>query len=152
MATIPVNFDDAVEPSPLPRGKYEVQITEAKEGVTGENSKNPGRPQLIFTVGFIGTTKEEQNAPTVRQYISLPHPDDEEKSFNFKLLLLKRFLEAFKIKYSNTELDTEALVFESLGKTAVLEVELSDPDANNNVYNRLIIPRIKGEATSAPKR
>lgn len=150
MTHIPVNFDEAIEPQPLSNGRYTWQITAAKEAETGPNSKNPGSPQLVFTHTCIGSSKEEQNAPQVTQFISLPHSTDEAKSANFKALLLKRYLEAFQIPYSSDGIDTDEIIYHAIGKEASLDTNLSEPDANGNVYNRLVIPRLRGEATNAP--
>ena len=37
------------------------------------------------------------------------------------------------------------LAMEMVGATANAEVNLSDPDDNGNVYNRLVVPRIREE-------
>lgn len=142
-----INFDDAVEPQPLPKGKYEVQITAAEEKVTGPNSKNPGSPQVVVTAGFIGPSQEEQNAPTVRHFISLPAEGDEAKTANFKVLLLKRFMAAFGVPVptGSQDLNVEDLCFSLVGRTATLEVSLSEPNDSGDVYNGLIIPRMRDE-------
>ena len=153
MSTISnLNFDEAIEPQPLARGKYPVQITAAEEKVTGPNSKRPGSPQIKVTVGFTGPSQEEQAAPPINQFISLPNEDDEPKSANFKLLLLKRFLVAFNVPFSNGDLDVEALCFDLVGREANLEVTLGEPDDNGNVYNSLVIPRIANEPMSGRGR
>lgn len=139
---IELDFDSVVEPRPLPKGVYPVQILDGEVRETGPNSKNPGRPQLVFNVGFTGPSKEEQAAPTVRHYVSIPHPDDEQKSFDFKLLLLKRFLSVFGLPM-DSQFDPEAVAFSAAGATADLEVDLTEPDDNGNVYNRLVLPRIR---------
>lgn len=137
-----LNFDDVVESKPLPKGRYPVQITAAQVKESGPNSKNPGRPLIEVTVGFTGPSKEEQVAPTVRHYISLPHEDDEQKSYDFKLLMLKRFLVAFNLPLDRS-FDPEATAFAAIGQTADLEVDLTEPDDNGNVYNRLVLPRLR---------
>ena len=137
-----LDFDNAMEPKPLAKGRYPVQITAGEVKETGPNSKHPGRPQLVFTVGFTGPSQEEQLAPTVRHYISLPHPDDEKKSFDFKLLMLKRFLVAFNLPVER-QFDPEQVAFAAIGSEADLEVDLTEPDDNGNVYNRLVMPRIQ---------
>lgn len=146
MSFVELNFEDAVEPQPLPKGRYPTQITAAQVKQTSERSANPGRDQIVVTVGFTGPTKEEQNAPTVNHYISLPHPDDDDKKNNFKVLQFKRFLTAYSIPYESGSMDLEAICFEMIGAQADIEVTLSDPDDNGNVYNRLQMPRIREEA------
>ena len=137
-----LNFDDVVEQKPLPKGRYPTQITAGELKETGERSKNPGRPIMQFTVGFTGPSKEEQAAPVVRHYVALPHEEDEPASYNFKLLLLKRFLVTYNIPFSN-DFDPEETVFAAIGQTAEVEVDLTEPDDNGNVYNRLVLPKLR---------
>ena len=152
MTTLNVNFDEAIEPQPLPKGKYPVQITAAENKVTGPNSKNPGSPMIVVTAGFTGPSPEEQNAPTVRHYVSLPSEQDEPKSAQFKVLLMKRFLHHFGIPYQNGDLDTEQLCFDMVGREAVTEVNLSEPNDTGDVYNGLVIPRIPNEPVTGRGR
>lgn len=145
-----VNFDEAIEPQPLPKGKYPVQITAAEEKASGPNSKNPGSPMIVVTAGFTGPSQEEQNAPTVRHFISLPAEGEEGKSANFKILLLKRFMHAFglQIPQGNTDIDIEQLCFDLVGREANLEVNLGEPNDTGDVYNSFVIPRIPNEPVS----
>ena len=139
---IPMDFDAAQEPQPAPSGDYALQITKAEIKESGPNSKRPGSPQLVVTVGFT----EEPNVPNITQFISLPHEEDDAKSALFKTLLVKRFLAAFKVSHASNGLDLDEIVLELPGHTAVLGVKLDEPDDNGNIYNRLIVPRMKGES------
>jgi hypothetical protein len=71
-----------------------------------------------------------------------------------KGLFLRRFLELFDIPFEGGEFDLDDFI----GATANAELTLSEPDDNGNVYNRLVLPRIKEESTgsrvapSPPKR
>lgn len=141
MTFIPVNFDDAVEPQPVSGGRYNLQVIECKNAVTGEKSKHPGSPQFIVTIGFM----DEPNAPNMTQFLSLPHSEDNQKSANFKVLLLKRFLTLFNIPFDPSGIDTEKMAMDMVGATANAEVTLSEPDDNGNVYNRLVVPRLRNE-------
>lgn len=141
MSFINVNFDDAVESKPAASGVYNLQIVEAKEVQTGPNSKHPGSPQLRITLGFT----DEPNTPNITHFVSLPHEQDEQKSALYKALLLKRFLVHFNIPFDNTGIDTERVCMEAVGASANTEVRLDEPDANGNVYNRLVIPRLRNE-------
>lgn len=142
MTYIPVNFDDAVEAKPAAAGRYNLQITQCEIVKTGEKSKRPGSPQYKVSIGFM----DEENTPNITQFISLPHEEDEKKSSDYKVLLLKRFLELFKVPYDRNGIDTEKLAMEMVGCSAFAEVQLSDPDDNGNVYNRLVVPRLSNEA------
>ena len=145
-----VNFDEAIEPQPLPKGKYPVQITAAEEKASGPNSKNPGSPMIVVTAGFTGTSAEEQNAPTVRHFISLPGDADAPDSAKFKVLLLKRFMHAFglQVPQGNVDIDVDKLCFDLMGREATLEVSLSEPNDTGDVYNGFVIPRIPNEPVS----
>lgn len=140
--SIELDFDNVLESKPLPKGRYDTQIVAAEVKESGPNSKNPGRPMFQFTIGFTGPTKEEQVAPTVRHFVSIPHPDDEPKSADFKLLMLKRFLVAYNIPFSNS-FDPEDVAFNSIGATAQVEVDLTEPNDSGDVYNRIVTPRLR---------
>lgn len=151
MTFIPVNFDDAQEPQPVGAGRYDLQITACEIAKTGPNSKVPGSPQFRVSVAIQG----EDNAPNITQFISLPNENDEAKSANFKVLLLKRWLVLFNVPFDSSGIDTERMSMEMVGATANAEVQLSEPDDSGNVYNRIIVPRIKNEEdtrTGAPRR
>lgn len=141
MTFIPCNFDDAVEPQPVSSGRYNLQITGCEVAKTGPNSKVPGSPQFRVSIGFL----DEPNAPNITQFISLPNEQDEAKSANFKVLLLKRFLTLFRVPFDASGIDTERMAMDMVGATANAEVQLSEPDDNGNVYNRLVVPRIREE-------
>ncbi len=141
MTFIPANFDEAVEPQPVAAGRYNLQITACDVTKTGPNSKVPGSPQFKVSIALM----DEPNAPNITQFISLPNEQDEPKSANFKVLLLKRFLVLFNIPFDPHGIDTEQMAMEMPGATANAEVQLSDPDDNGNVYNRLVVPRIREE-------
>lgn len=136
---INVNFDDAVEPTIAPKGRYTLRITEGKEVVTGPNSKNPGSPMLRFSIGFPNDV-EYQN---FNHFIMLPTEDDDAKQTNNKVLGLKRFLTLFRIPYQNGELDIPQLLMDAVGSEADAEVSQTEPNAEGNVYNGLVVPRIK---------
>ena len=151
MTFIPVDFDNAVEPQAAPPGRYNLQITQCEVAKTGPNSKVPGSPQFRVSIGFT----DEQNVPNITQFISLPNEGDEPDKANFKALLLKRFLTLFKVPFDTKGIDTEKMAMDMVGATANAEVKLDDPDENGNVYNRLVVPRMRNEQEgrgNAPRR
>lgn len=143
MTFIPVNFDDAVEAKPAPTGEYSLQITECKLTETGQNSKRPGSPQFRVSLGFT----DEPNTPNVTHFISLPHEEDEPSAAQYKALLLKRFLTAFSIPFDSNGIDTEKMAMDMVGASARIGVELTEPDDNGNIYNRLKVPRLRSESS-----
>lgn len=162
MAHLNVNFNEVKEQSAVPKGRYELQITGAEEKETGENSKRPGSPMLRFTLGF---TDLSLNAPMISHYVTLPYDGDE--NANFKLLQMKRFLEAFSIPYDEDGIDTEKLCMDALGCIGTVEVGLEfikkkettedgrevyvdDPSAGSR--NTLILPKLPKDGQHPPRR
>lgn len=141
MTFISVNFDEAVEPQVAPAGRYQLQITEAKVTKTGANSKRPDSPQYRVSIGF----PENPEFQNFSHFISLPHEDDDAKSSNFKVLLLKRFLELFQVRYDNNGFDLEGLAMEMTGATANAEVGVSEPNDNGDTFSTLRVPRLRNE-------
>ena len=125
--TIPVDLGGVVEAKPVPAGKYDLTIASVDEGKTQK-----GFPQLKASVGIDG----HDDAPNVTHFVSLPSPGDEKAQA--KALFLKRFLEAFKIPHEGMGFDTDDFP----GAKATLELTLSEPDENGNVYNRIMLPKL----------
>lgn len=126
--SIPVDLGSVVESKPVPAGKYDLTVAGVEEG-----KSQKGMPQLKVSIGING----HDDAPNVSHYVSLPSPGDEKSQA--KALFLKRFLEAFKIPHDGGGFDTDDFP----GATASLELILSEPDDNGNVYNRLNLPRLQ---------
>lgn len=143
MTFIPVNFDEAIEAQPASAGTYNLQITSAEVAKTGPNSKVPGSPQFRVSIGF----PDEANTPNLTQFISLPNEQDDPDKAQFKVLMLKRFLTLFNVPFASDGIDTEKMAMDMVGATARAEVTLTEPDDNGNVYNRLVVPRLRGEAS-----
>lgn len=140
MTFIPVNFDEAVEASAVPAGRYDLQIVAAEVKQTGPNSANPGRDMLVFSVGF---EDNSLNAPNIRHFVSLPHPDDEGTKGQTKALMLKRFLVAFDVPFESNGIDTDSICFEAIGHTASnVEVVQDIGQDGTSVYNRINLPRL----------
>lgn len=135
MPFIPVNLNDAVESKPVKNGRYPLQIVSCEDVLT----KSSGKPQLAIGIAI----EDNPDAPNVRHYMSLPAPGDEPDKAKFKLLLVKRFCNLFKIPYSDQGFDTDTFV----GARAEAELTLSEPDESGNIYNRLNVPRLKEESS-----
>lgn len=140
MPFINANMDEVQEQKAAPNGNYELQITGAQNTVTGEKSKNPGAPMIKVTLGF---TDPEVNAPVITHYITLPFEGDDNAAF--KLLLLKRFMSAFGLAWSSEGIDTEALAFDMVGRTAILEVGQTEPNDSGDIFNNIKVPRLRDE-------
>lgn len=139
---IAINFDDIQEAQPVSGGRYDLTIVEAKVAQTGPQSKVPGSPQYRVSIAL----PLEYNAPNITHFVSLPAGPDDDNA-DFKALLLKRFLTLFRVPHDNNGIDVERLAMEMVGCTANAEVKLDEPDANGNVYNRLVVPRLPVEGS-----
>lgn len=142
MTFIPVNLDEAQEAKPAPEGRYELQITACKEAKTGPNSKRPGSPQFLVSLGFV----DQPNTPNITHFVSLPNEDDEPSAMNFKMLLLRRFLTLFNVPYDTAGIDTEKMAMDMVGATAQVDVTLSEPNDNGDVFNGIKVPKLREEA------
>ena len=129
--SLATNLKDVQESQPVPNGKYDLVIGSVEEG----NARTSGRPQLVCRINIEG----HDNAPLVTHYVSLPSAGDEKAQI--KALFLARFLEAFGIAYDEGGFDSDDLI----GARASLELTLSEPDESGNVYNRLVLPKLKTE-------
>jgi len=146
---IPLNLNDIQESKPVPNGRYDLVIASADEGKNKEGTKD----QIKVSLGIQGQDK----APNVTHFISLPSTGDDPQKSNFKMLLLKRFLFAFKIPFDSDGFNVDDFA----GATASCDLTLSEPDDSGNIYNRLQLPRlptegnegtVKSTAVRPPKR
>lgn len=136
MPRIAVNLNDVTEPKPVPVSTYDLTIASVEEG----KSKEKQRPQLIVSIGI----DQHPEAPNVTHFVSLPSGDDEPRSAQFKALMLKRFLTLFNIPMdSDGGFDTEDFP----GAKARAELGLSEPNESGDTYNRLVVPKMRGEAS-----
>lgn len=144
---IPINLNDAVEPKPVPIGRYDLVISNCEETLTKEKQK----PQFRVSIGIEG----HDDAPNITHFVGIPSEEDEPNALRFKALLLRRFLTLFKLPIPG-EINTEQLAMEMVGARANAEVNLDvevdpvtkQPKPDGAVYNRLVVPRLKGEGTA----
>lgn len=141
MTFIPVNLDEVQEAKPAAIGRYNLTVTGCEDTVSGEKSKRPGSPLFKVNLGFV----DEPNTPNILLFLSLPHEDDTPSASNFKMLQLRRFLEQFGVGYNSEGIDTERMANDILGANANCEVGLSAPNDNGDVYNTVILPKLRGE-------
>lgn len=147
MSLLNINLNEVEEPKPAPAGKYELQITGCQVGETSEKSKHPGTPMYKVSLQF---TDLELNAPGFTHYVVLPTEDDEG---GFAALNLRRFLEAFHIPFGGEGIDVEQLAMEMSGHTAHIEVQLTEPNENGDVYNKIRLPKLSSrQGTGRPPR
>ncbi len=135
------NFEDAKESLPVKNGRYNLTVTAAEVKQSGEKSKNPGRDYLKITLG----NEDDPSAPLIYHSVPLPHETDEKKSADFKTVLLKRFLYAFKVNLPSGEYNADDLTFKLLGARGYVEVKQGTPTDSGDVYNELVLGKVPNE-------
>ncbi len=132
---IGMNLGDIQEAKPVPAGRYDLVISTAEfNAAKGDKGAN-----IKVSLGVEG----HDTSPNVTHFISIPKPDDDPQKAHFKQLMLKRFLTQFEVPYDTT---TGFNVEDMPGCRASAMLTLSEPDENNNIYNRLQLEKLKTEA------
>lgn len=130
MPVIQTSLGDVREPKPVPGGeRYNLTISEAEI--------NEEKKYVRVSIGI----DDHLDAPNVTHFLSMEKEEDEAGKAAFKRLMAKRFLVAFGIAHDDDGYDTDDFA----GAQAELELALSEPDENNRVYNRLVLPRLEDE-------
>ena len=143
MTFIPMNLQEITEQAAQPKGTYELQITGAVVQESGANSKHPGTPMIRFSLGF---SDLELNASGFSHFMVFPYAGQTEY-LNLTQLGIKRFLTHFQIPFSDEGLDTEVLAFEAIGKVAICNVDMTEPNDNGDIYNKLgYLPKLRSES------
>lgn len=147
MSLLNINLNEVEEPKPAPAGRYELQITGCQISETGEKSKHPGTPMYKVSLQFVDLSL---NAPGFFHYIVLPTEDDET---GYAALNLRRFLEAFSIPIPTDGVDVENLAVEMSGHSANIDVQLTEPNDEGDVYNKIRLPKLSSrQGTGRPPR
>ena len=132
---INMNLSDVAEPKPVTPGRYGLTISDAKF--------RDAKKDIEVSLGIDG----HLDAPNIRHFISLPKPEDDAGKVAFKQLMLKRFLTQFNIPFN----DTEGFNVEDFhGAQATVQLNLSEPDDNGAVYNRMQLDKLHNEPERAP--
>ena len=125
-----MNLSDIAEPKPVASGRYSLTISDAK---FREEKKD-----IEVSLGI----DDHLDAPNIRHFISLPKSEDEASKAHFKQLMLKRFLVQFNIPFN----DSEGFNIEDFyGQQATAQLNLSEPDDNGALYNRIQLDRLTDE-------
>ena len=137
--SIPINLSELKEAKPVANAKYNLTIASVEEGESGA-----GLPQLKASIAIDG----HDDAPNITHFISLPSAGDPKSQA--KAIFLARFLLAFNIPFDAEGFDLDDFP-NAVGEG--LELTLSKPDDNGNVYNRIMLPKLPDEegARTAPR-
>lgn len=136
MSFIQMNLGDNVaEPEAVDEGTYDLIIA----AVTEKESKNTGAPMLEIVHEIQGV----DNASPIYHYLVMPKEGDEEKTVNFKLLNLKRYLTMAGIPFDNGGFEVEDFFGASFSAFIVKEeMEQEDPSADPQFRNSIKVPRL----------
>lgn len=86
----------------VPAGQYNARIVKVEDTVTGDKSKNPGRPMLKFTIKLLG---DEGKDKQLYQFIMLPCEGMDADMIEFNTNKLKHLAIACGLNLSD-EFDT----------------------------------------------
>lgn len=143
MPVIPVELDTIKEMRPVAIGKYALQVASCEEVLSKK-----GKPQFDMSISIEG----HDDAPNIRNFVSLPTEGDEPKAFKYKVLMLKRLCHLFGLPLQGSSIDTTAICLALPGRRATAEVGLdkeTDSDGNEKVggrtFNRLVVPFLSEE-------
>lgn len=135
-----LNLGDVKENKAVPAGRYRLIIASYELG----ESREKKTPQYKWTLNIEG----HDEAMPVNHFTGLPSGKDEPKTAQFKALLMKRFLVLFKIPHTDEGFNPD----DAIGCSADAELQLGEPNAAGDVYNQLVVPKLKTEGeASAPK-
>jgi len=130
MSFIEMDLGGVNEQNAAPEGTYDLRISNAQVG----EAKSSGNPQIVVGITIEG---HSEYLP-IRHYLGLPSDDDDDDMRQRKLRSIKRFCHLFDIAMDDG-INTE----DFLGATASALVTQDEPNDNGDIYNRLIVPRIK---------
>ena len=123
---------DAKEREHAPKGRYDLRITDASR----YTKEDTGNEVFKLTVEVDGA-----NFRSIRHYLSLPGPNDDEDKVSVKLLMLKRFLAMAGIPFEANGFDEEALYGASWnGEVDVEETIGEDKKPTGRFRNNLVVP------------
>lgn len=131
MPFIKLALDDVKEPEIVPEGAYDLRIVKAMD-----TESKAGNPMTVITISIedAGT----KSLP-IMHYMTYPDEDLPADQKEFRLLDIKRFLQAFGIKYDPHGFDTSELQGATAQKVMVVQEEGKD-----GVHrNRMRLPRLK---------
>lgn len=138
----------------LPKGEFRFQIT----GQAEHTSQNSGKTSIMVEIKCLNPPEEIKEPGNVMHFIALVTSEDDEKNRKYKLLLARRFMEAFSVPYEATGWNPEDM----MGCEGVMGVEQQtqkgpdgkeDPTKEPN--NVLILPKLAhedNEENEAPTR
>lgn len=139
MAFINVAIKDAKESEVVPEGEYDLRIVKSED----KDSK-AGNAMTVVMIQII--SDEYPNASPLNHFITYPSENGSEAGNAMKLRDIARFLQTFKIPYTDEGFDTDDL--QGAEGTCFLDQEEGQDKngkANGMMFNRLKLPRLAEE-------
>ena len=143
MPFIKSEVGSATEAQTVPEGVYELRCGEAKEWT----NKTSGKESILCTIFIENPPEDVPMAQPIGHFISLVHPDDDEDKAAFKVLMQRRFLEAFSIPFEASGFDTDDIPGASA--ELMLKQETGDDDVTRNVIG---LPHLSDEPEEKPTK
>ena len=128
MPIVEADFGKDYEDKPVPEGKYDLRIRDAKD----QKSKD-GATQILCMIDIEG----EEGSGTIFHYLTLPTKNDDDKKTRDKMRFIARFLALFDISYDKDGFNTEDLP----GSTAS-DVSLTQDEYEGRLSNNIVLPAV----------
>ena len=132
---------EATEDELVPEGEYDLTI----EDVSEQDSKKSGKALLMCLIRIDNPPERIKNPAPIFHYVSLPHPDDEPKTVQFKLRMIRRLLNCFGVAFEDNGFDSDDLVG-AKGTCLVVQQEMMKDDKGTGEYSHALrLPKFANE-------
>lgn len=149
MPFVEAALNDAQEASVVPEGTYDLRVIKVED----RNSK-AGKPMTVLTVQI--EDQDFPNAELMNIYIMHPHPDDEPRIRNLRLLDMRRAAECFGVPYEANGLNTDDFQGATARAVSVRQSEQPGRDGRPpRIVNEVQLPKLRSEDSAqaqAPRR
>ena len=133
------NFDEVVDPKPVPEGEYTIQIMDFKADDEGNIilKNKSGNPYVLPLIDVVDC-EEAVYAQRFSHYMGLPHGDMDKKQKNACLADNRKFYKAFGVDPSQ-RVNFEDMI--GLKADAILIVKKDIGYGEQNAISKFIAPR-----------
>ena len=135
MSFIEIPLDGVEEEKTVPEGVFSLRV----DSVTEAKNEETGREGLHVFVLIENPPDSVPNPASIFHYLGFPIADDDDKTRQFMLIGLKRFLFSFNVPFENGGFNTEDLP----GATA--EVLLGEEMYDGRLVNKMELPLLPDE-------
>lgn len=138
-------MDQAHEQDLVPEAEYDLRITQHE---VKENSKGTG-DNIMCVIEIENPPEGVAHPAPIFHYITLVNPSDDAKSKDFKLRMMRRFLEVFSIPFEANGFNDDDLDG-ATGRCLVTQQEIKRDDKPSGEYTHALrLPKFSNEPEEA---